>query len=93
MSIKPLFSLFLPMVLPLLVSCKGGNALVSTEDGDTLHLAYADNLSLVRYHDYVKATVRNPWDTTATLHTYLLVPDSIDLPAYLPEGTVVRTPL
>ena len=52
------------MVLPLLVSCKGGNALVSTEDGDTLHLAYADNLSLVRYHDYVKATVRNPWDTT-----------------------------
>ncbi len=81
------------MVLPLLVSCKGGNALVSADGGDTLKLAYADNLSLIRYQDYVKATVRNPWDTTAILHTYLLVPDSVDLPANLPEGTVVRTPL
>lgn len=90
---KPLLSLFLPMVLPLLVSCKGGNALVSRDDGDTLKLAYADNLSLIRYPDYVKATVRNPWDTLTTLHTYILVPDSIDLPAALPEGTVVRTPL
>ncbi len=94
MTIKPLFSLFLPMVLPLLVSCKGGNALVSAEDGDTLHLAYADNLELVRYKDYVKASVRNPWDTTAVLHTYYLVPDSIDLPVHIPEdGTVIRTPL
>lgn len=93
MTIKPLFSLFLPIVLPLLVSCKGGNALVSNQEGDTLHLAYADNLSLVRYPDYVKATVRNPWDTVAVLHTYLLVPDSIDLPENLPDGTVVRTPL
>lgn len=81
------------MVLPLLVSCKGGNALVSNDGGDTLKLAYADNLSLIRYPDYVKATVRNPWDTTAILHTYILVPDSIDLPAVLPRGTVVRTPL
>ena len=90
---KPLLSLFLPMVLPLLVSCKGGNALVSADSGDTLKLAYADNISLIRYNDYIKATVRNPWDTASVLHTYLLVPDSIDLPPVLPEGTVVRTPL
>lgn len=93
MTIKSFFSLFLPIVLPLLVSCKGGNALVSVGEGDTLHLTHAVNLSLVRYPGYVKATVRNPWDTAAVLHTYLLVPDSIDLPASLPEGTVVRTPL
>lgn len=93
MTIKPLFSLFLPMVLPLLVSCKGGNALVSSDEGDTLHMEYAANITMVKYDDFVKATVKNPWDTTAVLHTYLLVPDSIDLPATLPEGTVVRTPM
>lgn len=93
MTIKPLFSLFLPMVLPLLVSCKGGNALVSSSEGDTIRMDYATNITMVKYDDYVKATVKNPWDTTATLHTYLLVPDSIDLPANLPEGTVVRTPM
>lgn len=90
---KPLLSLFLPIVLSLVASCKGGNALVSADYGDTLKLAYADNLSLVKFPDYIKATVRNPWDTTAILHTYILVPDSIDLPANLPAGTVVRTPL
>lgn len=93
MTIRSFFSLFLPTVLPLLVSCKGGNAIVSSDDGDTLHLAYSEYLSLVKYPEYVKATIVNPWDTTSVLHTYILVPDSIDLPASLPEGTVVRTPL
>ncbi|MCM1138135.1 MAG: ABC transporter substrate-binding protein [Duncaniella sp.] len=93
MTIKPLFSLFLPMVLPLLVSCKGGNALVSKDGGDTIRMEYATNITMVKYDDYMKATVRNPWDTTTTLHTYLLVPDSIDLPANLPGGTVVRIPM
>ncbi len=77
MTIKYFFSLFLPIALSTLVSCKGGNAFVSADGGDTLHLKYADHLSLVKYPDYVKATVRNPWDTTA-------VPE---------EWTVVRTPL
>ena len=94
MTIKYFFSLFLPIALSTLVSCKGGNAFVSADGGDTLHLKYADHLSLVKYPDYVKATVRNPWDTTAVLHTYVLVPDSVSVPEGLPEEwTVVRTPL
>ena len=94
MTIKYFFSLFLPIALSTLVSCKGGNAFVSADGGDTLHLKYTDHLSLVKYPDYVKATVRNPWDTTAVLHTYVLVPDSVSVPEGLPEEwTVVRTPL
>ena len=62
-------------------------------NGDTLHLRYAENLTLVRHHGYDVATVRNPWDTLKVLHTYILVPRKDSLPQYLPEGTIVRTPL
>lgn len=75
-------------------SCKRGNSLNSVSgDSDTLHLDYARNLTLEQYDGFVKATVRNPWDTTKTLHTYLLVPDSIHTLKGIPEGTVIRVPL
>lgn len=45
------------------------------------------------YPEYTVATLRNPWDTLRTLHTYILVPAAEPLPAHLPQGTVVRTPL
>lgn len=93
MEIKPLIRLLLVAVLPLLASCKGGNAHVSAEEGDTIRMEYAENLMLVNYDGFMVAKVRNPWDTTKLLHTYILVPDSVKLPAQLPEGTVVRTPL
>lgn len=66
---------------------------LSLTAGDTIPLRYADNLTLVTYSDYTVATLRNPWDTLKTLHTYILVPSSQSLPAHLPEGTIVRTPL
>lgn len=93
MKTKPLIRLLLVAVLPLLASCKGGNAHIVTEGGDTLRMEYADNLMLVRHDGFTTAQVRNPWDTTKTLHTYILVPDSTELPSPLHEGTVVRTPL
>lgn len=82
-------------VMPLLASCGGGNTAShgSYCGADTVHLKYATNLSITRLADYVRADVRNPWDTTRLLHTYLLVPDSAPLPDNMPEGTVIRTPL
>lgn len=75
-------------------SCKGGNSLVQAQaTGDTLHLDYARYLTLEDHGTFTTATIRNPWDTTRTLHTYILVPDSTELPDALPDGTVVRTPL
>lgn len=41
---------------------------------------------------YRKLEVRNPWDTSRTLHSYLLV-DRDAPPKELPSGTILRTPL
>lgn len=93
MDIKPLIRLLLVAVLPFLASCKGGNAHIISEGGDTIKMEYADNLLLVRHDGYITAEVRNPWNAASVLHTYILVPDSVKLPGNLPHGTVVRTPL
>lgn len=82
------------LLLPFLHSCvKGGSGASSSAGGDTIGLSYAENLTLEQHDGYVRAVVRNPWDTTKTLHTYILVPDSADAPRQLPEGTVVKVPL
>lgn len=75
-------------------ACGGkGKAFFPVSGGDTLSWHYAGNLTLVDYPDYAVATLRNPWDTLRTLHTYVLVPKDRPLPADLPQGTVVRVPL
>lgn len=77
-----------------LSSCGGsGKALPTIVRGDTVALRYAEHLTLVNYHDYTVAILRNPWDTLKTLHTYILVPKEQELSPHLPKGTVVRTPL
>ena len=82
------------LVALLFSSCGGrSKASLALTAGDTIPLRYADNLTLVTYSDCTVATLRNPWDTLKTLHTYILVPSSQSLPAHLPEGTIVRTPL
>lgn len=82
------------LLLPLLQSCGGGSGNnACSAAGDTLKLSYAEHLTLEQHDGYVTAKVRNPWDTTKTLHTYVLVPDSLDMPTQLPEGTVIRVPL
>ena len=56
-------------------------------------MKYAENLKLVKGDGYTQAILRNPWDTTAILRTYILVDKNQELPKLLPEGTLVRTPL
>ena len=94
MSMKRNSFLICILAVLLLFSCGGrGKTASALPDGDTIPLRYAENLTLVSYPDYTLATLRNPWDTLHTLHTYILVPKDRELPAHLPEGTVVRTPL
>ena len=38
-------------------------------------------------------TIDNPWKRGMTLHRYILLPRAAAMPAILPEGTIVRTPL
>lgn len=56
-------------------------------------MRYASNLTIADCKDYTVAEIRNPWDTAKVLHSYILLPDTAQMPEYLPEGTVVRTPL
>lgn len=78
-----------------LVACGGrGKAFLPPAGGDTLALRRAGNLVIVDYPEgYSVVTLRNPWDTLRTLHTYVLVPKDRPLPDSLPAGTLVRTPL
>lgn len=77
-----------------LASCGGsGKSAAVSSDGDTLALRHAANLTLVQYEGYMVASLRNPWDTLKTLHTYVLWPDSLPEPAHLPMGTLLRVPL
>lgn len=77
-----------------LAACGGENSNLSTfPEGESIPLQYARNLTLTRLPGYVRADIRNPWDTLKNLHTYLLVPDSLPIPENLPEGTVVKVPL
>lgn len=90
---KHFVALLFPVLL-LLASCRGaGGTSASLPEGDTLAMCYAENLTMVAYPGYVVATLRNPWDTLKTLHTYVLVPKDKALPRTLPQGTVVRVPL
>lgn len=91
---KIVLSVFIGMVVLFLSACGGRSKATSALiNGDTIPLRYAENLTLVACPEYTVATLRNPWDTLRTLHTYILVPAAEPLPAHLPQGTVVRTPL
>lgn len=78
----------------LLLSC-GTHSDSSAALGDTV-TTHARLLLLVDHgKDYTVAKIRNPWDTSRVMATYILVPRSFpdDSIAQLPVGTVVRTPL
>ena len=81
-------------LLTLLSACGGRSKTSSAiETEEAISLRYAENLTLSATEDYTIARLRNPWDTTKILHTYILVDKEKSLPANLPEGTLVRTPL
>ena len=84
----------------MLVSCGGRQTTASQEAGDTVVFKYATQLSIVRHKDYTEVVVKNPWKEGKILHSYLLVPNSIDpqdisLTSYHSPltSTIVRTPL
>ncbi len=76
-----------------LASCRGNNAAVSLDNAKSIEMQYADFLTLQEGEGFVYAEIINPWDTTKTLHKYVLVPAGEQVPANLPEGDIVRTPL
>ena len=90
---KKILLLNFVFTLLLFASCNQEKSKETLTGGDTLQLRYARNLVLVKYDSCSVAILRNPWDTTKILHSYVLVDKHSPLPANLPEGTLVRTPL
>lgn len=92
--IRTLLSANIVIMVLLFSACSGGSKTFLTHhEGDTIPMCYAEGLTLVAYPDYTVATLRNPWDTLQTLHTYILLPAGREEPPHLPAGTVVHTPL
>ena len=85
----------LPMVLLLLLCCcKGGNHTSPQAQGDTIRMAYAENITITDYKKYKVVELANPWKRGHLLHRYVLTDSTYDGHAALPEGaTVVRVPL
>lgn len=85
--------IFLFIIIAVLSAC-GGRQEGSDVAGDTIPLAYAKNITIVRHEGFTEVTLQNPWKQGAALHKYLLVAraDSgrVSLPA---KGTVVYTPV
>lgn len=61
-------------LLLFLTACGRHSTSQSSEQGDTIPMRYARNLTMVRYADRTEVSIRNPWDTTTVLHRYILVP-------------------
>ena len=83
------------VILVLLLSACGGRGKTSSVSAptETVPFRYAENITLTKGEGYIEARLRNPWDTTKILRTYLLVDKNREIPDHLPEGTLVRTPL
>lgn len=84
------------VILVLLLSACGGRSRTSSHSEtpvDTVEFRYAENIRILKFKNYAKVELRNPWDTLKTLHTYILTDRNNAKSSNLPEGTIVRTPL
>lgn len=86
-------TLCLTAVLLFLASCKGGSTATILDDATNIEMKYASLLTIQQGEGFILAEIKNPWDTTRVLHSYVLVPKEQDLPDMLPHGEVIRTPL
>ncbi len=81
------------LIIILSSSCTGGTDRSVRSEGDTIQLKYAEHLKIVKYDGFTVVELLDPWNSGKTLHTYVLVPEDGTIPADLPDGTIVRTPL
>lgn len=76
-----------------LAACGGGHSAQINDNDTPVVLKYATDLKLTEHEGYTEAAVRNPWDTTRTLHRYYLVDRDAPLPEGLADGSVIRVPV
>lgn len=65
--------------------------IITSSEEYSIH--YAKGFQVVKTEDYTHVTVRNPWDTTTILQSYILVSNGEKLPDQLPKGHVIKVPI
>lgn len=86
------------LVLLTLLTTQCGNSRIKKENQQQSEhkadkISYAKGFLIERYAEYSKILVRNPWDTTQTLETYILIDRDKAIPKHLPQGSIVRIPV
>lgn len=81
------------LALLLASSCANGSSSQMPSDGDTIPMRHARNITMVRYGDYVKVEMLNPWVKGGLLATYVLADRDAEAPEWLGHSVLVRTPL
>jgi len=81
-------------IIFLVCGCSGRNGAVTDGlDGQRDTLSYARGFSVTHCEGYDVVSVRDPWDTLKTRHTYILIDRTKEKPEDLPDGTVIRVPV
>ena len=90
--LKNIFPLFFLLLLLCIASCGGRVEGEAGIVGDTLRMRNSSLLTMVECDGYTVVDVANPWGENL-LSRYILVPADSALPANLPSGHLLRTPL
>jgi iron complex transport system substrate-binding protein len=87
------FTIFMAL---LLAGCGKSNSKTENQpinDKTTCNINYAKGFKIEHYTDYTKVIVRNPWDTTRIMETYILIDRNKEMPKNLPQGNIVKVPV
>lgn len=87
--------IFFTLTIAALLGCNKQTSNTSaSHQAEVLQLHYAKGFQVVQSDEYTHVTILNPWDSTAMLQSYVLVDrQKKELPANLPKGTIIRTPV
>lgn len=81
------------LLVVLMASCRTGDTGDKGLGANDSVVTEAKLLSITRHEGYTRVDIADPWNKGKTLHTYVLVPRDKEMPANVPQGTVVRTPV
>ena len=84
--------ILLSLVFILSLSCSQTDK-KNIDNIDGYELRYAKGFNVKVHENYKQVTVRDPWDTTRTLFQYVLIDRDKEIPANIPQGTIVKVPL
>jgi iron complex transport system substrate-binding protein len=87
------FTIFLVSLFTACDKPKSNTENKTANSKTTCNITYAKGFKIEHYVDYTKIVVRNPWDTTQTLETYILIDRNKAIPKKLPQGSIVRVPV